>query len=241
MRAHAVLLDVTHRLLLRDGAPFAVEVPAGMRPLAALEAAVEHQLGCALRVALGGLRDGDDAWFAFVEPGLGAAQGELVPLRAWAARLATPWAVYVEALLGGWRPPTTELEVFFFGNEPRLASQLAHQVVKGVKRATTSWVAVAEHEGWTVMRPGMISIVTDGFGIPLCAIETTRVDRGRFGDASEEFAAAEGEGDRSLDDWRAGHVSYFTAEAARIGATFGDDAEMYYEHFRVLRVFRRDG
>ncbi|HEY0477851.1 MAG TPA: ASCH domain-containing protein [Kofleriaceae bacterium] len=240
MRAHAVLLDVTHRLLLRGGAPFAVEVPRGGRPLQALEAAAGEQLGRELGVSLGGRVAGDDAWFVYVDSTRGGdgAGGEWVALGRWAAEHAGPWALYVDAMLGGWWPPTTELEVFYFGNEPKLASQLAHHVVKGTKRATTSWAAVAEHDGGAVAVPGMVSIVTDGFGIPLCAIETTRVERGRFGDAGAEIAAAEGEGDGSLADWREAHQGYFAAESGRIGVPFTDDAVMDHEHFRVLRVFQ---
>jgi uncharacterized protein YhfF len=237
MRAHAVLLDLQHRLLLIDGAPFSVDVPAGTRPLQALEAAAEARLGRPLPVSLGRYIAGDDAWFAFVDHTLTA--GELVPLRIWAAKFAGPWTLYVEGMLGGWQPPTTELEVFCFGNEPTLASRLAHCVIKGTKRATASWVALAEHEGWTGFRPGLVSIVTDGFGTPLCAIETTQVDRARFGDVGPEFAAAESEGDGSLPDWRAAHQHYYTGEAARIGVPFTDDSELYLEQFRVLHVFQR--
>lgn len=237
MRAHALLLDVTHRLLLIEGAPLAVEVPSGSRPLHALEIGARERLGRELRVSLGRHIAGDEAWFVFVDTTLTA--GELVPLRTWAAKLATPWTLYIDGMLGGWHPPTTDLEVFFFGNEPRLASQLAHHVIKGTKHGTTGWVAGAEYEGAQVPRPGMISIVTDGFGIPLCAIETTRVDRARFRDAGPEIAAAEGEGDLSLADWRAAHQRYFAAEGTRIGIPFTDDAELYYEYFRVLHVFQR--
>jgi uncharacterized protein YhfF len=243
MRAHAVLLDATHRLFVIDGAPFAVDVPAGERPLQALEVAAQTRLGRELPVPLGRHIAGDDAWFAFVDDTLAANQptgGELVPLRTWAPRHAAPWTLYVEGLLGGWRPPTTELDVFYFGNEPRLASQLAHHVIKGSKRATTSWVALAAHEGSTGLHSGLVSIVTDGFGIPLCAIETTRVERARFGDAGPEIAAAEGEGDLSFDDWRAAHLHYFEAESARVGIPFSDDSELDYEYFKVLRVFQRE-
>ena len=237
MRAHAVLLDVQHRLLLIDGAPFSVDVPAGARPLQAVEAAARTQLGRELPASLGRHIAGDDAWFAFVDNTLPA--GDLVPLRIWAAKLAVPWTLYVEGLLGGWRPPTTDLEVFFFGNEPRLASHLAHCVVKGTKRATATWIALAEREGWTGFHPGLVSIVTDGFGTPLCAIETTRVDRARFGDVGLEFAAAESEGDGSLPDWREAHQHYYAAEGERIGIPFTDDSELCLEYFRVLQVFQR--
>jgi uncharacterized protein YhfF len=237
MRAHAILLDVAHRLLVIDGAPFGVDVPAGERPLAALEAAARHELGRELDVPLGYRVVGEDAWCVVVDPAL--RDGALVPLRTWAAELAAPWRVYVGTMLGGWEPPTTELEVFCIGNEPRLASQLAHHVIKGTKRATASWVAAAEHDGWPAPRAGTVSIVTDGFGVPLCAIETTRVERGRFGDAGAEIAEAEDEGDRSPADWRARHQRYFEAEGARIGIAFTDDADIDYEYFRVLRVFQR--
>jgi uncharacterized protein YhfF len=244
VRAHAIWLDVTHRLLTIDrgevgGAPFCADVPANERPLAALAAAAQRELGRAPEVALGYRVVGGDAWCVVVDPAL---RGErLVPLRAWAAKQATAWRVYVDTMLGGWEPPTTELDVFYFGNEPHLASQLAHHVIKGTKRATVSWIAVAEHDGWSLPRAGMVSIVTDGFGVPLCAIETTRVDRGRFGDAGPEIAEAEGEGDGSLADWRAAHRSYYETESARIGIAFTDDADILYEHFRVLRVFQRGG
>jgi len=164
-----------------------------------------------------------------------------VPLRTWAGELAAAWRVYVDTMLGGWEPPTTELEVFCFGDEPALASQLAHHVIKGTKRATASWVAAAERTGWSGAHVGMVSIVTDGFGVPLCAIETTRVERRRFADAGAEFAEAEGEGDGSLADWRTAHQAYFEAEGARVGIPFGDDAEIEYEQFRLLRVFQRAG
>ena len=84
-----------------------------------------------------------------------------------------------------------------------------------------------------------MSIVTDGFGIALCAIETTRVERARFGEANAEIAAAEGEGDGSLADWRDAHQRYYEREGVRIGVPFSDNAEMCYEYFRVLQVFGR--
>jgi uncharacterized protein YhfF len=241
MRGHAILLDVTHRLRVIDGGPLVVEAVSGMRVLEALAAAARERLGYELPLALGYRVMGDEAWFVFVDGEIDDDEmdGELVPLRRWAAAHATAWRVYVDAMLAGWQPPTTELEVFGFGNEPRLASQLAHHVIKGSKRATTSWNAATTHDGWTPPHPGLVSIVTDGFGIPLCAIETTRVDRARFADATAEIAAAEGEADHSMADWRAAHLAYFAAESARIGIPFTEDAEMSYEYFRVVRVFWR--
>jgi uncharacterized protein YhfF len=129
--------------------------------------------------------------------------------------------------------------VFSFGSTPEQASRLGHHVIKGGKRATTGWVATMEHDGLPMPTPGLISIITDGFGMPLCAIETERIVRARFRDATEEIAIAEDEGDCSLEDWRLGHRKYFETEAQRIGIAFDDDAELFHEYFRVVRVLHR--
>jgi uncharacterized protein YhfF len=245
MRATAAILDVTHRLWLVGGMPPAIEVPPGVRPLAALHDAAPRELGLELLHPLGMQADGGGATFLFLvhaSAPAARADGAFVPLRRWALdeTLAPMWRLYVDAMLGGWEPPTRELDVCYFGNEPELAAKLGHLIVKGVKRGTTGLVAAAKLEGWSIPSVGTITIVTDGYGIPLCAIRTERSDRGRFADATEEIAQAEGEGDRSLAEWRELHRRYFEAQSARHGIPFGDDALMFYEYFRVVRVLGRD-
>lgn len=63
MRAHAILLDITHRMLAIADAPLAVDVPPGVRPLKALEAAARARLGRELETALGHELVDGDAWF----------------------------------------------------------------------------------------------------------------------------------------------------------------------------------
>lgn len=217
MKATALVLDVAHH-----GRAHTVDVPAGTRPLAAL-ARDGWTLGHRAT-------EGHD-WFLFVEP---APQ----PDRAWRQDTAL-WKLYVDAALGGWEPPTRDVDVFAFGATPEQAAILAHHVIKGEKRATTGWIAAMERERLPLPTPGLVSIVTDGFGIPLCAIETERVERVRFGDATDEIARAEAEGDRTLADWRDGHRAFFAAEGARLGLVFDDDALLVHEYFRLVRVFQR--
>src|SRR5262249_41207992 len=100
-------------------------------------------------------------------------------------------------------------------------------------------VAAAELQGMALPAAGTVSIVTDGFGYPQCAIQSERVTRQRFIDIDERQAFVEGEGDRSLADWRAGHRAYFEREAAALGVAFDDDAVIHFEEFRVLTVFGR--
>lgn len=233
MQAVAWLVDLTHRMRR-----IAHGVPAGERMLDAVTRAAERELGAPLGVPLG---------VRTVDAGLEALF--LVPRRAagpgWVAltdaRSADPrgFAAYVELMLGGWQPPVGPLDVFHFGNTPELAATLAHLVIKGVKRGTAGWLAAAEREGWAPGRPGLVSIVTDGFGVALCAIQTERVDHLRFGDITEQQAWIEGEGDRTLADWRAGHLAYFSAQAEQFGLAFNDDALVFFEHFRLLTVFGR--
>jgi uncharacterized protein YhfF len=214
VKATALVLDATHR-----GRALTIDVPDGTRPLVAL-ARDTWPLGH--RVTEG------HAWFAFIE-------SQKQESRAWTQDTAL-WKLYIDAVLGGWEPPTRDFDVFAFGSTPEQAARLAHHVVKGEKRGTTGWVAQAKHDGSVIPVPGMVSIVTDGFGIPLCAIQTERVVFNTFAEATEEIARAEAEGDMTLEDWREGHRTYFEGEAALIGVPFSDESELFHEYFRVLRI-----
>jgi len=176
--------------------------------------------------------------FLFLVPGGGARQ-DFTPLGELARTDARGFAFYIEVMLGGWSPPTHDLDVFYFGDTTELAAALAHLVIKGVKRGTTGWLAAANHEGVAIPHVGMVSIVTDRFGHALCAIRTESLEQLRFADIGERHAWVEGEGDRTLADWRAGHLSYFHREATRLGLTFSEDEIVFFEHFRLLAVFGR--
>jgi uncharacterized protein YhfF len=201
----------------------------GERPLAALERGLAP-------LPVGGPVGARGPDFCFLLPQPGGPGFE--PMSAW-SRDEGAWRLYVEVLLGGWEPPTRSLDVFFFGDGPELAAKLGHMVLKGVKRGTAGWIAAAEREGATIPHAGLVSIVTDGFGYPQCAIRSERVTRQRFADISEAQAFTEGEGDRSLADWRAGHRAYFEREATRLGLIFDDDSEIVFEEFRVLAILGR--
>lgn len=222
MKATALVLDVLHR-----GRAHTVDLgdtplaPDGVRPLAALGRSwpLGHRA-----------TEGHD-WFLFVES---AEQTD----RDWRNDTAL-WRLYIEAGLGGYEPPTRDTDVFAFGSTPEQAARLAHHVIKGRKRGTTCWIAAMEKDNLALPEPGLVSIVTDGFGIPLCVIQTERVVRNRFGDATVEIAIAEDEGDCTLADWRASHRAYFETEATKYGLVFDDDALLLHEYFRLLHVLSR--
>lgn len=72
-------------------------------------------------------------------------------------------------------------------------------------------------------------------------LRTVAADVVPFCDIDAATAAGEGEGDLTYDDWREGHVAYFTREAALLRLVFDDHALIAVERFEVLHaVGRRD-
>lgn len=125
-------------------------------------------------------------------------------------------------------------EAFAFGDSESLADELAQLVLQGTKRATAASHWVFEHQGKPIPRPGDLSIVTNWAGKPLCVIETLAVEVVPFSCVGAEFAAAEGEGDKSLAFWREAHSQYFARECASIGRPFHESMPVVCEHFKVV-------
>jgi uncharacterized protein YhfF len=131
--------------------------------------------------------------------------------------------------------PTT-LEVvpppaWSFGASPEEADALLALVLDGTKTATASAHADYEAEGEPLPEPGTLGIVLDGAGHPRALVETTDVRVVAFDEVDAEHAHLEGEGDRSLERWRAEHERFFTEHA-----TTGFDPQMLLvlERFRVV-------
>ena len=125
-------------------------------------------------------------------------------------------------------------EAFHFDDNEQSCTELAALVLAGAKRATTGSLWVLEAAGKPVPRVGDVNIVTAWDGAPLCVIETTAVDVVAFEDVTAEFAAREGEGDRSLATWRRDHWAFFGRECARIGRTREARMPCVCEDFRVV-------
>jgi uncharacterized protein YhfF len=111
-----------------------------------------------------------------------------------------------------------------FGDSPQMQTELGLLVRDGPKRATAGPVEEP------LPQPGDLSVILDGSGDPLCVIRTTEVEVRPFGEVDERFAWDEGEGDRSLDDWRREHLRFF--------ASLGTPADMHtpvvLERFELL-------
>jgi uncharacterized protein YhfF len=234
-----LVLDRTHAVLQEGGRTPRVEHDGGPRPLRAV-AARFAALGVALPAAAGSRPAADGGRdLVFVIDRVDAPPGwTWTPLRG-ASADDELWSLYVERMLGGWSPPTRDVDVWSFGDRPEMAAQLVHLVVCGDKRVTIGWIDAARASGTPLARPGGVSVVTDGFGYPRAVLRSACVEERPFHAIDAVTAAGEGEGDLSYGDWREGHVAYFTAEAARHRLTFTDDALISIETFDVLHVVGR--
>jgi len=125
-------------------------------------------------------------------------------------------------------------ESFHFGDGESLANELAALVVAGTKRATASLLWSYEAQAKPMPRPGHLSIVERWSGEPVCVIETAVVEVLPFDQVGHEFAAAEGEGDGSLEHWRAGHWAYFGRECVRVGKKPSAAMPVVCESFKVV-------
>jgi GNAT superfamily N-acetyltransferase len=85
--------------------------------------------------------------------------------------------------------------------------------------------------------PDGYSVVTELDGTPRAVIRTTRLERRRFRDVDAAFAWDEGEGDRTLEDWKDGHRRFFAREMSAVGRAFDEDMEVDLERFELLYPF----
>jgi uncharacterized protein YhfF len=120
----------------------------------------------------------------------------------------------------------SDLESFSFGDSPEMADELLAFVLAGAKTATC-W-SVADGQQTHV---GKRMVVKDGQGRPRAIVETLSLEQKPFDQVGWDFARAEGEGDENLEDWRAGHRSYFTRNGG-----FAPDMMLWCERFRLVEV-----
>ncbi|MGI9169530.1 MAG: ASCH domain-containing protein [Caulobacteraceae bacterium] len=121
-------------------------------------------------------------------------------------------------------------EAFAFGDSPALADELGALVVAGRKTATC-WAAVQGNP----THVGKRLVMLDGQGRGWAVLETVELTLRRFDEVDAAYARDEGEGDLSLESWRAGHRDYFTREV-----TFAPDMPLWCERFKVVKILDRE-
>lgn len=139
------------------------------------------------------------------------------------SEVAALWAEYAAAT-GASGPYLTW--GFADDTNPGLMTKLGLLVRDGPKRATAGREADYD-ETEPIPSPGDHHVVLDGEGHPICIIRTTSVEIRPFGQVDAQFAWDEGEGDRSLEWWRAAHIRYF----ASVGTPIDDETRIVLERF----------
>lgn len=104
-----------------------------------------------------------------------------------------------------------------YGDSPGLSASLLDLIRRGHKRAGTSLLWEHEAQSEALPRVGDVAIVLDHINRPALITRITSVDVLPFNQVSAEYAMIEGEGDKSLDDWRKGHWAFFTRVCRQIG------------------------
>ncbi|BFM51376.1 ASCH domain-containing protein [Marinomonas sp. THO17] len=114
------------------------------------------------------------------------------------------------------------------------ANLCAELILLGEKRASCSMAHWYYQENEVYPQVGHLQVVTNWQGQPVCIIEITQVLECPFNQISAEFAAAEGEGDKSLGWWRAAHWDFFSKECNELGITPKHDMMLVLERFKAV-------
>lgn len=141
-------------------------------------------------------------------------------------------AVLGESVDGAVAPPA-----WSFGDDPRLADELARLVLEGRKTATSTALVEYDLTGEPLPRVGDVAIVLDATGDPRALVRTTGVGVVAFDAVDAAHAAAEGEGDLSLASWRREHEVYWRRVLGDEGFSTGMDVVV--ERFEL--VYPKDG
>lgn len=140
------------------------------------------------------------------------------------------WTTYAAAhRLRGPRP-----DAWHFCDNETDADLCVALALTGKKRATASSLWWYEANAKTPPRPDDLHIVTNWAGDAKCIIRTTDVRIVAFHDVDAEHAAAEGEGDGSLAQWRRLHWSYYHRELLGTGRVPSLDMPVVCEYFELV-------
>lgn len=120
-----------------------------------------------------------------------------------------------------------------FGADPDYLAQL---VIDGTKTATCSGFIFYELENEPLPTTKDYSIILNSDDKPVAIIKLVEVTITPMNEVTEEFAIAEGEGDRTYKYWWDAHEKFFTSELKSIGREFSEDMLLVCERFKLVDV-----
>nr|WP_240777943.1 ASCH domain-containing protein [Nonomuraea basaltis] len=121
--------------------------------------------------------------------------------------------------------------VLEFGTPGELRIRLTELALSGAKTATAGLLALDYHaEGEELEHVGERLVLVDDSGARAAEVEIRRVVLTPFAQVTWEFAEAEGEDYRSIDDWREAHRRYWSGQ----GHEVDDSSTVVCLWFRVV-------
>ncbi|MCG9699935.1 ASCH domain-containing protein [Vibrio natriegens] len=114
------------------------------------------------------------------------------------------------------------------------ANLCAELVRMGQKTASCSMELWYSEHGEAMPQVGHLQVVTNWDGEPVCVIEITEVSTRPYSEVGEDFARAEGEGDRTLQWWREAHTRFFQAECDELSIEWHEQRLLVLERFKVV-------
>lgn len=122
----------------------------------------------------------------------------------------------------------------YFCSDEYNANTCADLILRGEKQASCSMDYWYSNQGEAMPKIGHLQVVTNWTGEPICIIEITSVSRCRYCDVTEEFTAAEGEGDKTLAWWQKAHWAFFSLECEELNIQPSEDMLLVLERFKVV-------
>ncbi len=141
---------------------------------------------------------------------------------------------YLETLNPAQRKKHQNVVADYFCADEENANICSDLILRDEKTATCSMKYWYESGLEPMPKVGTLQVVTDWNGNPTSIIETTEVSECKFSEITAEFAASEGEGDKSLDWWRQAHWDFFSAECEEQGLQPDNDMILILEKFKVV-------
>ena len=129
------------------------------------------------------------------------------------------------------------MESFQIGSNEAEADEGARLILSGEKTATSALLWEIEQEQRIMPEVGVLSVVENGSGKPVCVIQTTWVDTIRFADIDADFARDYAEtSDGSIDAWYDEFDDYYFYVCERMGRTLTEDTPLVCERFQVIYI-----
>ena len=140
--------------------------------------------------------------------------------------------IYWDEYWGNQEKPQS-VSAWQFGATPDYLAQL---VIDGIKTATCSGRIFYELENEALPTTEDYNIILNSDDKPVAITKTVGVTITPMNKVSEEFAIAEGEGDRTYRYWWEAHEEFFRNELNAIEREFSEDMLLVCERFEVIHV-----